>query len=213
MKTITKDKIFKGVCKSSRYAKKPYRAYIVKNNKQYHLGTYDTEIEAAFAYDKKARELFGEFARTNFPDVSEGIEKAVVLTYKKYKNSKRRNGRNTFYSHLLPVAKLVYKKTNSTSAFCAAIMHDTIEDRKMTVKQLLALDIPKKSKELVLDMSKLKNEWYLLYILRIIRKRDPILMELKIADINSNDDEYARPVKKHFLYPFSRFLLEKMIDT
>ena len=34
-------------------------------------GYFKTKEEAALVYDKKARELFGEFAKTNFIDVSD----------------------------------------------------------------------------------------------------------------------------------------------
>jgi hypothetical protein len=56
---------FKGVF---RYRGRKYRAYISANNKQYHLGYFESEIEAAKAHDRKALELHGEFARVNFPD-------------------------------------------------------------------------------------------------------------------------------------------------
>lgn len=44
-----------------------WRAYIQKDNKYKSIGFFKTEEEAARAYDDKATELFGEFARLNFP--------------------------------------------------------------------------------------------------------------------------------------------------
>lgn len=47
---------------------KKYRAQINCNGRHYYIGSYSTPEKAARAYDLKARELFGEFARLNFPD-------------------------------------------------------------------------------------------------------------------------------------------------
>jgi len=55
---------FRGVCWHKRLKK--WRATIHKNGKSFWLGLFDTEEEAAKAYDAKARELFGEFAYQNF---------------------------------------------------------------------------------------------------------------------------------------------------
>jgi len=46
---------------------KKFVARITYKGKITSLGYYDDEIEAAKAYDKKAKELFGEFAYLNFP--------------------------------------------------------------------------------------------------------------------------------------------------
>ena len=57
---------YKGVTYDKTTGK--WRASINHNGKHYHLGLFDTEIEAAQAYDEKAGELFGQYAYLNFPE-------------------------------------------------------------------------------------------------------------------------------------------------
>ena len=58
---------FKGVCWGPLRQGKllPWRAYIQVDGRQRHLGRYATPEQAARAYDRAAREAFGEFACTN----------------------------------------------------------------------------------------------------------------------------------------------------
>ena len=63
--------------------KKPFRAYIAdpntpaKRKRHIRLGYHATAKEAAMAYDKKALEIHGEFARLNFPEKLEEYRKEV----------------------------------------------------------------------------------------------------------------------------------------
>jgi len=43
-----------------------WQARITKDHEVYYMGCFETPEEAAKAYDQKAIELFGEFAKTNF---------------------------------------------------------------------------------------------------------------------------------------------------
>lgn len=55
---------YKGVSFHKR--DKKWEAQIMWNGKGIYLGRFDNEIEAAVTYDRKAEELFGEFAYLNF---------------------------------------------------------------------------------------------------------------------------------------------------
>lgn len=58
---------YKGV--SYRKDNDKWVATIMKNYEKYNLGTFDSEEEAALAYNKKAVELFGDFAVINEVDI------------------------------------------------------------------------------------------------------------------------------------------------
>jgi group I intron endonuclease len=58
--------IYVGVSFFSR--NKKWKAGITYKKTAYHLGFFDNEIDAAKAYDKKAKELFGNNAKTNFEE-------------------------------------------------------------------------------------------------------------------------------------------------
>lgn len=58
--------IYKGV--SKRRNDTNWSARIMKNGKAQHIGMFTTETEAASAYNRVAKELFGEFAILNTVD-------------------------------------------------------------------------------------------------------------------------------------------------
>ncbi len=57
---------YKGV--TYRPYRKLYEARVAKNGKQYYCGSFNNEESAAKAYDKKAKELYGELAYQNFKE-------------------------------------------------------------------------------------------------------------------------------------------------
>lgn len=54
---------YKGVCWDTQKGK--WRAYIMKENRQTHLGLFTVEADAARAYNTAAQRFFGAFARLN----------------------------------------------------------------------------------------------------------------------------------------------------
>lgn len=61
-KTVKKTSIYKGVCKNKKRSK---WIASIRCEKSIYIGSFSSEVEAARAYNKKAMELFGDFAWLN----------------------------------------------------------------------------------------------------------------------------------------------------
>lgn len=57
--------IYKGVTRRNKKGKIMWEVRIAKNKKTYFVGSYKTQRQAGLAYNKKAEELYGEFAFKN----------------------------------------------------------------------------------------------------------------------------------------------------
>jgi len=79
---------FKGVRINNR-GKHPI-AYIRYKKINIYLGSYLSAEDAAIAYDNKARELFGEFACLNFPEIK-SYEPIRIKRFGKYNNELAQN--------------------------------------------------------------------------------------------------------------------------
>ncbi len=66
---------FKGVCRF----RGGWRALIQQGSSKRHLGVFMSEEEAARAYDAAAIQVFGEFARLNFPLLVEGGDASALF--------------------------------------------------------------------------------------------------------------------------------------
>lgn len=100
---------YKGVFKSK--GEGLWVAKIVHNKKMIALGSFTQPVAAAHAYDEKARELFGEFARPNFPEPSADWEQYRF-------DGKRRKKKHCKKGHLKAGDNVVYKNGYGSCVKC-----------------------------------------------------------------------------------------------
>lgn len=85
---------------------------------------------------------------------------------------------------LHPIA--VANKVDTLELKTIAILHDVIEDTSVTAEDLLKKGIPEDIVEIVMLLSKPKNEDYESYLRRV--KENPLAKAVKLADLAHNTD-------------------------
>ena len=76
----------KGVFFNGRGHRKKWEARIGVDYGYLYIGSFETEREAVIAWNKKAKELFGEFANLNFPEKDYNKLEPPKPTGRKYQN-------------------------------------------------------------------------------------------------------------------------------
>jgi len=78
IRNVPKTSIYVGVHRiNEKKSGRIWCAAITQNDKTFYIGCYDSEEEAAIAYDEKALELYGEDANLNFPHLTTKERKAL----------------------------------------------------------------------------------------------------------------------------------------
>jgi (p)ppGpp synthase/HD superfamily hydrolase len=93
-------------------------------------------------------------------------------------------GGNPYILHCLAVMHLV--ESTESEVRQIAVMHDLIEDTKLTYKELLALGFSSRVVEGVKALTKVPGEDYDEYLSRVSTNRDATLV--KLADLTHNTD-------------------------
>lgn len=129
------------------YGDRQYFADGMFDGKRYYLGQYGTKEGAAFAYDKKAKEVYGEFAQLNFPN---GPSKEVkkIIQENVYCHDKRKKNKTGFRG--VSEERWTNKNRPPSIRYCARICYNQKKIRigVYKTKEEAARAYDKRAKEL-----------------------------------------------------------------
>ena len=138
------------------------------------------------------------------------IYKALEISLELFKENTDKGG-FPYMLHLLYVYKHVYTKEEKI----IALLHDVIEDKKVTKEDLLDIGFPSKIVEDVSILTRMDHMDYKDYIDNIIKKGSKEALEVKLADLKNNIDltrikeptvkDYER-VEKRYLPSYEKIL-------
>jgi GTP diphosphokinase / guanosine-3',5'-bis(diphosphate) 3'-diphosphatase len=135
----------------------------------------------------------------------EMLDKAIVIATNAHAGQLDRGGR-PYILHPLAVMHILNSADEELSA--AAVLHDVIEDTKVTYADLRAAGISERVIVIVKTLTKLPGETYDEYKSRVMESTDA--MKVKLADLTHNSDirrlkgvtekDIARMAKYHTFY-------------
>lgn len=107
------------------------------------------------------------------------LDRATVLATSAHEGQTRRDRKTPYITHPLAVSEMV----NGENAKTVAVLHDVVEDTKVTLEDLQR-EFPKEIWEAVDAMSHRDGEGYCDYVLRLCK--NDLARQVKIADITHN---------------------------
>ena len=117
------------------------------------------------------------------------IDLCWSIAEKAHEGQFRTRGADKGLPYLIHPKRVSESFPNGSLEYCAAVMHDTIEDTRdkknpVTVKYLLNIGVPLEIVDIVVCVTKLQGENYFNFIHRI--GKNIVATRLKIADIEDN---------------------------
>ncbi len=144
------------------------------------------------------------------------VYKALEISTELFKNDIDKGG-NPYFLHLL----YVYNNVFGEEEKIVALLHDVIEDKKVSKQELLEIGFPQKIVSDIVILTRDKSLDYGSYINNIVKNGSKEALEVKLADLKNNIDltriknptvkDYER-VEKRYVPSYEKILnrLEEM---
>jgi (p)ppGpp synthase/HD superfamily hydrolase len=129
------------------------------------------------------KEYFNEEELISLKENNDLLYKTLELILKVFEGSLDKGGL-PYYNHLFKV----YSKVSSYDEKIVALLHDIVEDKKVTKEDLLELNYPQHIIDAVVILTKKKGAYYPDYIESIIESDNKLAMNVKLADLEHNMD-------------------------
>lgn len=141
---------------------------------------------------------------------SELLRIAKEIAFKAHSGQVDKNGHD-YILHSIAVASRVRHYGPAYEA--AALLHDTIEDSSITYDDLINAGIPAYIADAVALLSRSPGQSYKNFIMAIVESRNPIALEVKLADLDHNTDPgrgYVLPDSLASRYEKAKAILRKV---